>query len=251
MMKLQNAVKTVLCFSAFFCISGCVLLSDYQNIKQRAETAEKINQDLRRKTDKLEADYEALKAKLRSLENLEGDKSQLQRELAEVRAQLKEAMKRYQDTIIPMPSITPGKGTYQNPETGGIVLPSDLLFPLGEWQLQAKGKEAVSDLASKIKAEYPDYKVYVDGFTDRVPVKRVKNLCPDNWFLGFRRAYAVRNHFIQCGISKEQIICNSFGYLREVEKNTIKSAKNRRVEVRVFEDFPKPIVKSKTAPPSE
>jgi flagellar motor protein MotB len=217
------------------------MLPDFQNMKQRAETAEKINQDLRRKTDKLEADYETLKAKLRSIENLQGDKDELQRELAEARAKIKDLLKRLSsDAFIQAPFDPQEPDTFLNPETGGIALPSELLFPLGEWNLQARGKQIVKDIADKIKKDYPGYKVYVDGFTDRVPINKLKKLCPDNWFLGFRRAYAVRNHLMASGIKKEQMVTTSFGYLREVEKGKIRSKKNRRVEIRVFKDFPKP-----------
>lgn len=230
-------------------VTGCVLLTDFQNMEQRAITAEKINQDLRNSANNLEAEYERLKAELAQYKGMGGDKQALLDRIAELEQKLKELVSRGPGPIpnIPNPGIP---GVTVTPE-GALKMENSFLFDLGSWTLKSAAKPSLDQLANLLKTKYGDHKYFIDGYTDRVPIVKpeTKKLCPDNWFLGFRRAHAVMTYLRDKGaISQGQLVTCSFGWLREIEQKK-RSEKNRRVEIRVMKEFP--TARPVTGPSSE
>ena len=121
-----------------------------------------------------------------------------------------------------------------NVRTGGVMLPTDVTFPSGKATILDAVKPKLRKLADAIGAQDPSFHVYVDGYTDRQPIKYSGKENPDNWFLGARRAHAVMVFLRdQCGLPQERFVLTSYGYLNEIEPDKVKSAKNRRVEVRL------------------
>ena len=226
----------VLCMCAWLLVgaAGCVSLADYEKTKQRADTAEKIVADLRRKLDQLEADYERLKAQLRS----RPDVAAYEDEIAQLKAQLRKLIEsppvdlsRYSDDTIRV-----------NPDTGGLMLADDVCFDSGKATIKETFKPAIRKVVKQIKAEFPDHYVFIDGHTDRQPIKRSGAENPDNWYLGLRRAHAIMTFLRddpECRFDQERLVITSPGYIQPVkgEEGKIDSAKNRRVELRVVKDL--------------
>ena len=215
---------------------GCISLADYERVKRRAETAEKINKDITQKAEELEARYEDLRAKLRSYSDMKSELAQKDQEIAELRAALKEAVGRGYAQVFPWKG-TPG-GFSVNPATGGVILDSDavVLFASGQAGIRKEFESKLQKLADEIRKKDPDGEalIFVDGYTDRQPVVKTKKQNPDNWFLGARRAHAVMRFLRDsCGFPQERFVITSWGYLNEIEKGKIKSSKNRRVEIRL------------------
>ncbi len=117
-----------------------------------------------------------------------------------------------------------------------IVLESDLLFPAGRATLTAAGQQKLTELASRIKSQYPNAVVLVYGYTDADPIRRTRNLWQDNLDLSANRAMAVSRALIERGISRERIETIAMGEAKPSAPNTstANKARNRRVEVFVL-----------------
>jgi chemotaxis protein MotB len=75
-----------------------------------------------------------------------------------------------------------------------IELPESVLFDTGRATLRPEGKKLLDSVAAKIKQQYPNHKVTVEGHTDSRPVVVHKNTYPSNWELGSARALAVLHY---------------------------------------------------------
>jgi len=234
----RKIVAFPLALIALLLWSGCASLADYDAMRKRAETAETINENLKVRADQLEAINEELKAKLRTLEDLKADLAQKDKRIADLQAALQEALaKRYGDVI----PIEPGESGFQvNKETGGVILSADAVtFASGRAEIRESYKPRLRKLAEKIKQADPSGTslIFVDGHTDRQPVRRTIKVNLDNWFLGCRRAHAVMQFLRdECGIPQSRFVLTSWGWIREIEKGVIKSEKNRRVEIRLLRE---------------
>lgn len=102
------------------------------------------------------------------LDRLKADNDRLAKELAAVQGKLKEL-------------------------EGGIEieLPEEVLFDTGKATLRPEGKALLDKVAARIKGEYPNHKVTVEGHTDNVPVVVHKAEFGDNYGLGAARALTV------------------------------------------------------------
>jgi chemotaxis protein MotB len=239
---LGSEVKTMLwrrigtgCLAACVAVGvvGCVSLPDYERVKRARDTATEINESLERRADQLEQELDDLKAEMRTYRDLKSQMDGKDQQVAQLRAALQEALQRG-STLLPWPAGSTGDFEV-NPDTGGIVLPGDVLFDSGKATIKEGMKGAIKKLAELIKEKDPEerYVISVDGFTDRVPVERTRKENIDNWYLGARRAHAVMFFlYDQCGIPRERFRLTSSGYRHEREK-VRKSARNRRVEIRL------------------
>jgi chemotaxis protein MotB len=84
-------------------------------------------------------------------------------------------------------------------ELGGgieIELPESVFFDTGKATLRAEGRTKLAAIISSIKAQYPGYKISVQGHTDNRPVVVHKNLFKSNWELGSARSNTVV-HFME------------------------------------------------------
>ena len=117
------------------------------------------------------------------------------------------------------------------------TLESDILFASGSATLTAAGQKALSEVAAKIKADYPGRIVRIYGHTDSDPIVKSKKLWADNLDLSANRAMAVARYMIDRGIPAERVEPVAMGATRPVASNDTKAgkARNRRVEIVVIQ----------------
>ncbi len=82
----------------------------------------------------------------------------------------------------------------------------------------------------------PDYRVYVEGHTDDIPIKAYSDKrYIDNMELSFLRAKAVASLLVENGISRDRISITGYGETRPIASNETDEGriKNRRVEIKL------------------
>ncbi len=106
-----------------------------------------------------------------------------------------------------------------------VSIEGDVLFDSGKAALKDNAKKSLDKVAAILKEKYPGKYIRVAGFTDTDPIK--KSAFKDNYYLGFDRAYSVREYIINKGLDGKVISLSSFG--PDVPLKT--KAQSRRVEV--------------------
>jgi outer membrane protein OmpA-like peptidoglycan-associated protein len=109
---------------------------------------------------------------------------------------------------------------------GLIANMSDVLFKSGSFELLAGARERLAKVSGIVLA-YPSLRLSVEGHTDSVGTDDY------NQQLSERRAEAVRDYFVQQGISSEAVIASGFGKTAPVASNDTPEGRqqNRRVEI--------------------
>jgi chemotaxis protein MotB len=113
-----------------------------------------------------------------------------------------------------------------------ISVPASVSFRSGSASLSAKGKQALSSVASTLLGQYGGAAYFVEGHTDSDPIKKSK--FASNRALSLERAMAVLTYMVEeCGIPDEDCKVVGHGQYNPVEANDSQSnkAKNRRVEI--------------------
>jgi chemotaxis protein MotB len=129
----------------------------------------------------------------------------------------------------------PGVEVEREP-TGDIRLTVNeaILFRTGSAEVGASGKRTLSDIAVILKNKYSNATIRVEGHTDNVPVKRVKDRYPSNWELSSARSCAVLRHLIeQKAIDASRGSVTGFADQLPVASNVNEDGRkrNRRVEI--------------------
>lgn len=106
-----------------------------------------------------------------------------------------------------------------------VSIEGDVLFDSGKTALKENAKKSLDKVAAILKDKYAGKYIRVAGFTDTDPIK--KSGFKDNYYLGFDRAYSVREYMIKKGLEGNVISLSSFG--PDVPLKT--KAQSRRVEV--------------------
>ena len=106
-----------------------------------------------------------------------------------------------------------------------VSIEGDVLFDSGKASLKDSSKKSLDKVAAILKEKYPGKYIRVAGFTDTDPIK--KSAFKNNYYLGFDRAYSVREYIISKGLEGKEISLSSFG--PDVPLKT--KAQSRRVEV--------------------
>jgi len=111
---------------------------------------------------------------------------------------------------------------------------SDLLFASGGWQMSARGKQLIANMAKKL-APTQQNKILVSGFTDNAPIGPAlqRQGVTSNQELSQKRADSVMQFLISQGLSPDLVTAKGFGEADPVASNdTAKGrAQNRRVEL--------------------
>jgi chemotaxis protein MotB len=111
---------------------------------------------------------------------------------------------------------------------------SDLLFASGGWQMSARGKQLIANLAKKL-APTQQNKILVSGYTDNAPIGPglQRQGVTSNQELSQKRAESVMQYLISQGLSQDLVSAKGFGEADPVASNdTAKGrAQNRRVEL--------------------
>ena len=106
-----------------------------------------------------------------------------------------------------------------------VSIEGDVLFDSGKETLKSGAKKSLDKIVGIIKDNYSSKTIDVAGFTDTDPIKY--STFKNNYYLGFERAYAVREYIISKGMNSKQISLSSFG--PDQPRDT--KAKSRRVEI--------------------
>lgn len=113
-----------------------------------------------------------------------------------------------------------------------VSLDEQLLFKTGQWEVDPKGQQALSNLA-EVLSQNPDINVLVEGHTDNVPL-RGTGLLKDNWDLSVMRATAVTRILLKNkGIESKRITSAGRAEFFPLDENKTPEAlqKNRRTEI--------------------
>jgi chemotaxis protein MotB len=177
---------------------------------------------LRQKVEALEADVEAKKALIMSMQQqlLYGG-AQLPVELST----MLEEFAKGEDMV-----------TY-DAERGIVKFKSDLLFQKGSDQVASAAVEAVNKLCSILNNEQSSqFDIIIAGHTDDIPISKPATRAkhPTNWHLSAHRAISVLNIMLSSKIAPDRVSIRGFGEYRPVAENKEGkkgNAMNRRVEI--------------------
>ena len=120
-----------------------------------------------------------------------------------------------------------------------LTLQDQILFPAGSVTMRKGGEEAIRRIAEALGRKYSGRGIRIEGHTDNVPPKRVKDRYPTNWELSTARACAVLRKLLESGVvDPTRVEAVGFGDQRPVASNENDAGKsqNRRVEVVVLGD---------------
>ncbi|MFM7479690.1 MAG: flagellar motor protein MotB, partial [Planctomycetota bacterium] len=111
-----------------------------------------------------------------------------------------------------------------------VSIEGDVLFDSGKDSVKQGAKKSLDKIIGILKDNYSTKSIDVAGFTDTDPIKFSPH--KDNYYLGFARAYAVREYLISKGIDGKRVSLSSFG--PDQPRDT--KSKSRRVEIVVVGD---------------
>jgi chemotaxis protein MotB len=122
-----------------------------------------------------------------------------------------------------------------------IVFASSLMFPPGEVEIQKEFMKNVDILVGLIKNKNPNYRIIVEGHTDKSPVSST-NKYRSNWELSASRSASIVERFIYYDFKPNQLVSVGFGDSRPVAAEVDKhgqivpenKALNRRVVIKVL-----------------
>ncbi|HUW35105.1 MAG TPA: OmpA family protein [Planctomycetota bacterium] len=122
-----------------------------------------------------------------------------------------------------------------DPQTRKLLVSVE--FDLGKAEVKTAGKSAIKDIAGVLKGLSSEYRVYVDGHTDNLPVRNPETLkkYKNNRELSLGRASAVCGVMQEHGVSPKLMIARGFGEYCPIVSNLNADGrqKNRRVEISV------------------
>ena len=113
-----------------------------------------------------------------------------------------------------------------------VSLDEQLLFKTGQWEVDPKGQQALSNLA-EVLGQNPDINVLVEGHTDNVPMRGIGEV-KDNWDLSVMRAIAVTRILLKNkAIEPKRITSAGRGEFFPIDEANTSQArqKNRRTEI--------------------
>ncbi len=119
-----------------------------------------------------------------------------------------------------------------------VSLSEQLLFKSGSAVVDAKGKEALSQLAKAIQ-NTDDIHILVEGHTDNVPLSKKSKYMEDNWDLSVMRATSIVRILENNGVSPANLTAAGRGEHLPVAANTTPQNKqlNRRTEIILTPDL--------------
>ena len=113
-----------------------------------------------------------------------------------------------------------------------VSLDEKLLFASGSWDIDSRGKEALTELG-KVLANDANINVVIEGHTDNVPYRGSNNV-KDNWDLSVMRATAVVKELLKNDeINPQRITASGRSEYLPIDPENSKEAraKNRRTEI--------------------
>jgi flagellar motor protein MotB len=222
-------------------IAGCVSMKTYKELEYERDRAlagkRSAEESLRKSRESGRTEEIQYKSQLATIQAQEDEIALLKKELKE----LKDAETDTPDEPPPRSAdiyysrseqAKGGSGLEINRETGGLVLNHDLLFQGSELKLQPRARAILSGLVKALtQPPLSEHIVYIDGHTNSTKVTIRKNLYPDNWALGARRASEVCHFLKTNGIEPARLVVRSYGYTIPLLPEDPENPANRRIEI--------------------
>jgi len=187
------------------------------------------DQNVNKKTE-IEVLMNTLEAKQKELEEKEARLVELQNildrkdeEVKALRNKVSNALKGFEDK---------GLTIYEKNGKVYVSLDEKLLFASGSWDIDNKGKEALSELGKVLAIDH-NINVVIEGHTDNVPYRGNGNV-KDNWDLSVMRATAVVKELLKNkDVSPQRISASGRSEYIPIDADDTKEAraKNRRTEI--------------------
>ncbi|OEK03784.1 hypothetical protein BFP97_07865 [Roseivirga sp. 4D4] len=192
------------------------------DLAQQQQRLLAIEDDLeieRKKNEELAIDLSKREAKVAELERLISEKDKAVQQL---KKRVTDALLNFQASDLSV-EVKNGK-VY-------VSLAEKLLFNSGSTKVDAKGEDALKQLANALSGN-TDINIMVEGHTDNVPLSGSGKFA-DNWDLSVVRATSIVRILVSNGISSEVITASGRGEFSPVAENTTAENKalNRRTEI--------------------
>ena len=214
-------MRTVRCLMALGCglvvllASGCGPGAKDMQIQAQQE---EINRLQAEKSDMMGG----LSAAMRERDEARGQVFDLQRRIHELEAEL--ARKPAATTV------TRSGWTGELPGIAWLDLDVAILFDSGKATLKAQGRDALQQVVTNIRRDFPTRQVWVVGHTDSDPIKHSK--WKDNLELSVQRACTVYRELQKSGLDPQRMIAAGQGEHNPKVANTPQTkSQNRRVQV--------------------
>ena len=186
------------------------------------------------KLQKTQSDLQKREDNLKLAQNELEQRSTRMRELEDALSQKDEAVKQLRQKVMDALLGFNNKGLTIQEKNGKVYVSLDeqLLFKTGQWEVDPKGQQALTDLA-EVLGQNPDINVLVEGHTDDVPM-RGTGIVKDNWDLSVMRATAVTRILLKNkAVEPKRITSAGRGEFFPVDELKTAEArkKNRRTEI--------------------
>lgn len=215
----------LLTVSCFLVLPGCA------KNRQKLTDLESQVQELQRQLNQAEGSRQALQ---REMENL---RAQLRREqdareqVEEESSELLDAQRKLAESL--RKELGQARAKLQMTERGLVLtLLDEIFFDSGQAVIKEEGLQTLDKVAQVLQDTVPGSPVAVEGHTDNEPIKY--SSWRTNWELSSGRALAVLHHFTdQRGIAPERLRAAAVGEFHPVASNdTVEGRRqNRRVEI--------------------
>jgi chemotaxis protein MotB len=194
-----------------------------QEIAQLMEKLQQTQTDLQKREDNLKTAQTELEQRSIRLKELEVALQQKDEAVKQLRQKVMDALLGFNN-----------KGLTIQEKNGKVYVSLDeqLLFKTGQWEVDPKGQQALSNLA-EVLGQNPDINVLVEGHTDNVPMRGTGSV-KDNWDLSVLRATAVTRILLKNkAVEPKRITSAGRGEFFPIDDaNTTEARqKNRRTEI--------------------
>jgi len=220
-------------------MTGCVSTGGYNDLAQRVENEQDLNQQLKTELVRYQT----------NVKDLQGANAELAAELKKKPGQITVIKEVPVQAKIDTSALDAELDALRKELEGGLsndfaFLKADhavgvrlddgasVLFNSGSWDLTGSAKSSLKALAEIVKDSLnrnPNHIVRVDGHTDSDPVRTLKSKgIETNTVLAFRRANAVRDYLVEQGIPAKKLSVLACGEYMPISNQ---KKLNRRVEL--------------------
>ena len=208
-----------------------------EETKKLLEELQKTREELLKKEDELLTLEQNLSVKQKKLLNTQNELVERERKVMELQSIINKKdslLSALKDRISSALLGFEGDGLTITQKNGKVYisLEEQLLFASGSWQVDARGREALSKL-SKALENQQDINVLIEGHTDSIPFGG-RGQIKDNWDLSVVRATAiVRILTSSSSIDPERLTAAGKGEFVPIQSNSTSAGRsaNRRIEI--------------------
>ena len=208
-----------------------------EETKKLLEELQKTREELLKKEDELLTLEQNLSVKQKELLNTQNELVEREKKVMELQSIINKKdslLSALKDRISSALLGFEGDGLTITQKNGKVYisLEEQLLFASGSWQVDARGREALSKL-SKALENQQDINVLIEGHTDSIPFGG-RGQIKDNWDLSVVRATAiVRILTSSSSIDPERLAAAGKGEFVPIQSNSTSAGRsaNRRIEI--------------------